>query len=261
MMQTRMPLSFAAFCAALAWGAISSVGLVIGAAGGSFLRLSHQKIALAMSIGAGLLLAAASRELASEAMQIAGPVVTVISLLLGAFVMSTANMRLAAFGAAHRKRCGECTPQPSESQQPGSGVAIAAGTALDAVPEALVLGLALREATFPIGVLIAISVGNLSEAFSGASGMRLAGRSYRYVLLLWSGIAIGAAVATAAGFAAFGSLGESWTPHLQAFAAGALFAMTAETMIPEAFHNSPRFSGFVAAIGFCVVLVMEAETH
>jgi hypothetical protein len=37
--------------------------------------------------------------------------------------------------------------------------------------------------------------------------------------------------------------------------------MTAETMIPEAFHNSPRFSGFVAAIGFCVLLLVEAAKH
>jgi ZIP family zinc transporter len=91
--------------------------------------------------------------------------------------------------------------------------------------------------------------------------MRSAGRSYRYILLLWSAIAMGAAVATAAGYAAFGSLGQSWPPHLQAFGAGALLAMTAETMIPEAFHNSPRFSGFLAAIGFCVLLLVEAATR
>jgi ZIP family zinc transporter len=256
-----MPLSFGAFCVAVAWGAVSSVGLVVGAVAGSWLRLSHQKIALAMSIGAGLLLAAASRELASEAIRVAGPLTTVVALLIGAFVMSTANTRLAALGAAHRKRCGECTPQTAESQQPGSGVAIAVGTALDAVPESLVLGLALRDATLPIAVLIAISVGNLSQAFSGASGMRLAGRSYRYILALWSAIAVGATLATAAGYALFATLGQSWAPTLQAFGAGALFAMIAETMIPEAFHNSPRFSGFVAAIGFCVVLLMETATH
>jgi zinc transporter, ZIP family len=166
-----------------------------------------------------------------------------------------------SFGAAHRKRCGECTPQPSESQQPGSGVAIALGSALDAVTEGLVLGLALRERAVALELVIAISVGNLPEALSGAAGMRSAGRSYRYILLLWSAIATGAAVATAAGYAAFGSLGQSWPPHLQAFGAGALLAMTAETMIPEAFHNSPRFSGFLAAIGFCVLLLVEAATR
>ena len=256
-----MPPSFGETWAALAWGGLASVGLVVGAVAGSFSRLSHHAIALTMSVGAGLLLAAASLELAAEAIRSAGPVPAVSSLLLGAAVLSAANALLARFGAAHRKRCGECTPQSSESQQPGSGAAIALGTALDAVPEALVLGLALRERAVPVELLIAISVGNLPEALSGAAGMRLAGRSYRYILGLWSAIAMGAAVATAAGYAAFGSLDQSWPPRLQAFGAGALLAMTAETMIPEAFHNSPRFSGFLAAIGFCVLLLVGAATR
>jgi ZIP family zinc transporter len=256
-----MPPSFGEVWAALAWGMLSSVGLVVGVVAGSFSRLSHHAIALAMSVGAGLLLAAASLKLAAEAIRIAGPGPAVVSLPLGAAVLSAANALLARFGAAHRKRCGECTPQPSESQHPGSGVAIALGTALDAVPEALVLGLALRQPAFPLELVIAISVGNLPEALSGAAGMRSSGRSYRYILLLWGAIAMGAAVATAAGYAAFGSLGQSWPPHLQAFGAGALLAMTAETMIPEAFHNSPRFSGFLAAIGFCVLLLVEAATR
>jgi ZIP family zinc transporter len=213
-----------------------------------------------MSVGAGLLLAAASLELAAEAIRIGGTLPAVVSLLLGAAVFSAANALLARFGAAHRKRCGECTPQPSESQQPGSGMAIALGTAMDAVPEALVLGLALREGAVPVGLLIAISVGNLPEALSGSTGMRSAGRSYRYVLLLWGAIAIGAAVATAGGYAASGPLGQSWPPRLQAFGAGALLAMSAETLIPEAFHNSPRYSGLLAAIGFCVLLLVEAVT-
>jgi ZIP family zinc transporter len=255
-----MPPSFGEICAALGWGALSSVGLVVGAAMGAFSRLRHHAIALAMSVGAGLLLAAASLELATEAIRVAG-IPAVLSLLLGAVVLSAANAFLARFGAANRKRCGECTPQPSEAQQPGSGFAIALGTALDAVPEALVLGLTLRERPFPMELLIAIAVGNLPEALSGAAGMRRAGRSYRYILLLWSAIAMGAALATAAGYAAFTYVGQSSPPHLQAFGAGALLAMTAETMIPEAFHNSPRFSGFLAVIGFSVVLLMEAATR
>jgi zinc transporter, ZIP family len=243
---------------ALAWGAVSSLGLIVGALVGTFSRLSHRAIALAMSVGAGVLLAAASLDLAAEAIHVAGPMPAVGSLLLGAAMMSAANAVLARFGAANRKRCGECTPQPTESEQPGSGLAIALGTALDAVPEALVLGLALHEPGLPVELLLAIAVGNLPEALSGSAGMRIAGRRRRYVLLLWSGIALAAALATAAGYAGFASLGRSWVAQLQAFGAGALLAMTAETMIPEAFHNSPRFSGFVAAIGFCVLLLLDA---
>lgn len=148
-------------------------------------------------------------------------------------------------------------PQPTEAQRPGSGLAIALGTGLDSVPDALVLGIALRGG-FPLELAIALSLGNLPKALSGASGMRSAGRSYRYVLLVWGGTAVAAAVAIAAGYTAFGSLPPMWPPRLQAFGAGALLAVTAETMIPEAFHNSPRFSGFLAACGFCVLLMIGA---
>jgi ZIP family zinc transporter len=124
-----------------------------------------------------------------------------------------------------------------------------------------VLGIALRDRVVPLALVFAFSVGNLPEALSSAAGMRAAGRSYTYIFLLWSAIAIGAAVAIAAGYAGFTSLGGPWPPRLQAFGAGALIAMTAETMIPEAFHNSPRFSGLLAACGFGLLLFLDATTR
>ena len=247
--------------AALAWGAVSSVGLLLGAIGGSFSRLPHRPIAMAMSVGAGLLLAGVSLKVAADAIRLAGPLAVALSLLLGAAVYSASNAFLARFGAAHRKRCGECVQQPAESQRPGSGVAIALGNALDAVPEALVLGIALRDRVVPVVLVFAFSVGNLPEALSSAAGMRIAGRSYSYILLLWGAIATGAAVAIAAGYVGFGLLSEAWPPRLQAFGAGALLAMTAETMIPEAFHDSPRFSGLLAAFGFGLLLLVDAATR
>src|ERR671913_2077077 len=183
--------------AALAWGAVSSVGLVIGAIAGSFFRLPHHAIAMAMSAGAGLLLAGVSLKVAADAIRIAGPAAAALSLLLGAAVFSASNALLARFGAAHRKRCGDCIQQPVESEQPGSGVAIALGNALDAVPEAMVLGIALREGVVPLALVVAFSLGNLPEALSSAAGMRAAGRSRRYIVSMWTAIAIGAAVAIA----------------------------------------------------------------
>jgi hypothetical protein len=32
-------------------------------------------------------------------------------------------------------------------------------------------------------------------------------------------------------------------------------------MIPEAFHDSPRFSGLLAAVGFGLVLLVDATTR
>ena len=244
--------------AALAWGLVSSVWLLVGAIAGLFSRIPHHAVAMAMSVGAGLLLAGVSLKVAADAIRIAGPVAAALALLLGAAVFSASNALLAKFGATHRKRCGECIQQPVESQQPGSGVAIAFGNALDALPEAMVLGIALRDRFVPLALVFAFSLGNLPEALSSAAGMRVAGRSYAYILLLWGAIAIGAAAAVAAGYVGFSSLGEAWPPRLQAFGAGALLAMTAETMIPEAFHDSPRFSGLLAAFGFGLLLLLDA---
>jgi ZIP family zinc transporter len=247
--------------AALALGAVSSVGLLVGAIAGLFSRMPHQPIAMAMSVGAGLLLAGVSLKVAADAIRIAGPVSAALSLLIGAAVFSASNALLIRFGAAHRKRCGECVRQPSESQQPGSGRAIALGNALDAVPEAMVLGIALRDPVVPLALVIAFSVGNLPVALSSTAGMRAAGRSYTYVFLLWSAIAVGATAVIATAYVGFSWLGETWPPRLQAFGAGALLAMTAETMIPEAFHNSPRFSGLLAAFGFGLLLLVDAMTR
>jgi ZIP family zinc transporter len=246
---------------ALAWAAVSSGGLLIGAVAGSFVRMSHHTIARAMSVGAGLLLAGVSFKVAADAIRVAGPAVAALSLLLGAALFSVSNAVLARFGAAHRKRCGECVQQPRESQQPGSGVAIALGNALDGLPEALVLGIALRDRVVPLALVVAFSMGNLPEALSSSAGMRAAGRSRTYVVLMWSAIAIGAAVTIAAGYVGFTSVDDAWPPRLQAFGAGALLAMTAETMIPEAFHNSPRFSGLLAAVGFGLLLLVDAATR
>jgi ZIP family zinc transporter len=247
--------------AALAWGAVPSVGLLVGAIAGSFSRMRHHAIAMAMSVGAGLLLAAVSLKVAADAIRIAGPVAAALSFLLGAAVFSACNALLAQFGAAHRKRCGDCVRQPAESQQPGSGVAIAVGNALDAVPEAMVLGIALRDPAVPLALVMAFSVGNLPMALSSTAGMRAAGRSYTYILVVWSAIAIGAAAAIAAGYVGFGSFDAAWPPRLQALGAGALLAMAAETMIPEAFHDSPHFSGLLAAFGFGLLLLVDAATR
>ena len=244
--------------AALAWGAVSSLGLLVGGIVGSFSHMRHHVIAMAMTVGAGLLLAGVSMKVAADAIRMAGPLAAALSLLLGAAVFSASNALLARFGAAHRKRCGECVQQPMESQEQGSGVAIALGNALDAVPGAMVLGVALRDPVVPFTLVFAFSVGSLPEALSSTVGMRIAGRSYAYIFLLWAAIAVGAAVAIAAGYVGFGSLSQAWPPRLQAFGAGAVLAMTAETMIPEAFHNSPSFSGLLAAFGFGLLLLVDA---
>jgi zinc transporter, ZIP family len=139
---------------------------------------------------------------------------------------------------------------------PGSGTSITLGTLLDAVPEALVLGVTLQAGGPDLALIVALALANVPEALAGTAGMRLASRSSAYVLGLWGGTTLGTAVTTALAFHFVGDLGPQATAVLKAYGAGALIAMTAETMIPEAFHNGPRYSGVLAAVGFAALILL-----
>jgi ZIP family zinc transporter len=260
-MQFDIPLGGPHVWAAFALGGVSALGLLVGAVAGLFTRMPHRRIAMGMAFGAGLLLAGVSLKVTADAIRAAGPVPAAVALLVGAAAVSVSNAQLSRLGAGNRKRCGECVQQPAESQRPGSRVAIAVGNALDAAPEAMLLGAALREPVLPIALAIVFSVSNLPVALSSTAGMRTAGRSYRYIVLLWAAVAAGTAGAIAAGYVGLSAVGGEWPPRLQAFGARALLAMVSEAMIPEAVHDSPRFSGVLAAFGFGVLLVVDAAVR
>jgi zinc transporter, ZIP family len=235
-------------------GVAAASGALVGAILGLIAHLRHRAIAAFMSVGAGVLLSAASFKVASEALVLAGAAATAVGMIGGAATFSIANAALVT--AKDRKRCGECKQQPSEAEASGSGAAIALGTALDAVPEAMVLGVTLRVGEPDLPLVIALALANVPEALSGTAGMRLASRSSTYVLSVWAGTTIGTAVAAVLAFYFLSDLGLHATAVLKAYGAGALIAMTSETMIPEAFHNGPLFSGVLAAAGFAALIIL-----
>lgn len=241
---------------AFGWGLAAASGALVGMILGLVTHLPHRAIAGIMSLGAGLLLSAASADVATGALMFLGATATAGAFVAGAATFSIANTALVA--ARDRKRCGECKAQPSEADAPGSGMSIALGTALDAVPEALVLGVTLQTGRADLVLVLALALSNLPEALSGTSGMLRSARSSTYVLTLWSGIALGTAATTALSFTFLSDLDPHALAVLKAFGAGALIAMAVETMIPEAFHNGPRFSGLLAAAGFAA-LMLAAE--
>ena len=244
------------------WGILSASGLLIGAVAGCYTSLQHTAIARAMTFAAGVLLAVVAVDLVINARGAASLHWTVAGLLCGAAVFSSVNWLLSHRGAQDRKRCGECVPQPTEAQQPGSGLAIAAGTFLDGIPEGVVLGLSVLHQGAPgWGTVAAFFLANIPEALSSSAGMRRAGRSARYVLGLWMGIALLIGLAAAVAGVVLRDTGPGVRGTVEAFAAGAILALVSETMIPEAFHGSPQFNGLLVVIGFVALLILLAFSH
>lgn len=243
------------------YGLLSASGLIAGAVAALWLQARHRTIAAVTAVGVGLLIAAASLYLISAALMAVSAMIAASGALAGAAAFSLINMMLRRWEAEKRKRCGECVRQPSESEMPGSGLAIAAGSMLDAVPEALIIGAAAAGGTAalpPIALIGAFVLANFAEGLSSSAGMRNAGRSRRYVLLLWLGATLVSVAAAVLGFALFsgGDVRRGW---LEAFAAGALIALVVETMAPEAVHGQPGFTGLLAMLGFSALLLALAQ--
>ena len=242
-------------------GLLSASGLLAGAMAGLWLQMHHRAVAAVTAVGVGLLLAAASLYLISGALEAVSATMAASGALGGAAMFSLINLGLRRWGAEKRKRCGECVQQPSEAESPGSGLAIAFGSLVDAVPEALIIGAASAGGikTLPPTAVIAaaFAVANFAEGLSSAAGMRAAGRSRSYVLLLCASLTLVSAAAAMIGFALFsgGNLERGW---LEAFAAGGLIAMVVETMVPEAVSGQPGFAGFLAMLGFSALMLAIA---
>lgn len=247
---------------AAGWGLLSASGLLIGAVAGYYTRLQHTAIARVMTFASGVLLAVVAVDLVYDARSAASLTWTVVGLLGGAALFSTVNWLLSRRGAQHRKRCGECVAQPDEGQQPGSGLAIAAGTLIDGVPEGVVLGLSVLHHGAPgVATVTAFFLSNIPEALSSTAGMRRAGRSARYVFGVWTGIGLVIGLAAAVAGLALRRTGPPVWGTVEAFAAGAILALVSETMIPEAFHGSPQFNGLLLVVGFVALLSLLVLSH
>lgn len=236
-----------------AWGLAAASALLIGALLGWFIRFSPRVVAHVMAFGSGILMAALSFELVGEAREQAGIGWLAAGFMAEALLFSAVNRRLNSPGVKHRKR--------SHAQLPAAentGVAIAAGTLLDGIPESLAIGLLVASGgKLSLATIAAIFISNIPEALSSTAGMRRAGRSGWFMLRLWGGIALCSGLFAVLGAQFFGSAPAQVKALITCIAAGGIFAMVVETMIPEAFAETHEMSGLMAAFGFVAALALQ----
>ena len=247
-----LPLSVQAF----GWGLLSGSALLLGAVVGYAVALPQRLIAAVMAFGAGVLISALAFELMEEAVARGGFGATAVGFLGGALVYTLVNLALTARGGQHRKRSGG--QQASETDQEGSGLALAAGALLDGIPESIVIGVSLIEGgAVSLVAVAAVFLSNVPEGLSSAAGMKRAGRSKAYIFGLWGGIAVVSGLAALAGYLVFRQFSDAVIAATTAVAAGAILAMLVDTMIPEAYEETHAFAGLITVVGFLCAFALS----
>jgi zinc transporter, ZIP family len=233
------------------WGGLGAAALLVGALIAYQLHPSRQVMAVVMAVGTGLLIGSVSFELVDEALEHQAVAWVALLVLVGAATFTVGNWILSRRGGGERK-------DPTGEQADGSAMAIVLGSILDGIPESFVLGLTVLQGGVSVSLLAGVALSNLPEGMSSSSGLKAAGWPRRRVVVMWSLVVLVSAVSAAAGWVLLDPHSGRTGALVQAFAAGALLAMLADTLLPEAYEVEGVLTGSLVVAGFAASLALSA---
>jgi zinc transporter, ZIP family len=222
---------------------------------GLWFTIGKRTLGLIMAFGAGVLISAVSYELIYDAVKLAyGSGAIIQGIFAGAFTFFFADMLIGKIGGSDRKAIGG-------SLESKLIVPIVLAIIIDGIPESTVIGLStLNDGSVSLALLVAVFISNIPEAVASTIGMRSGGWSPKKILLLWLIIAVVCALAASAGYGVFGNASHFWLAFIEAFAAGAILMMLANSMMPEAYAHGGKLVGLFTVLGFVVsVMVVMLE--
>ncbi len=220
------------------YAAATGGALLLGALLGCFRTPPKQLTAGMLAFAAGALVVAVAFELFEPAHRQAGLARASAALLVGAGVFIAVDLLL----------------QRSAGSE-AAGLALVATAALDGIPENLALGVGLAESG-SYALLASIVASNLPEGFGGAARMREGGASSAKVLTVWALTAAVVGAAVFAGRLAADVASEQSLGMLAAFAAGAVLAALADSVMPEAYAEGGPLVAFATSAGFLVAYAL-----
>ena len=253
---------------ALVFGAIASSALVLGALAGVRLRFPKRVLAAMLSFAAGALITALTFEMFEDSYHQGGIWRAALGLGVGALVFTLISQRLDRMAEGHRKddqgsekldtdAAAVDAPASPASVSGAAGLALLAAATLDGIPENLVLGVALGEGSGGLALLAAIFAANFPEALVGSASMRAQGRSATFILAIWSVCAVMLVFAVVVGAGLLSSATPETISLPLAFAAGAVLAALADTLMPEAYEQGGPTVALSTAAGFVLSFVLS----
>jgi len=230
---------------------ISSFSLLVGALVGTLLKFSRKTIAALMAFGSGVLICALTFGLMEEAFAHGGFDAVIIGFLLGGIVFILGDYLIHYFGGRFRKKHHNLTNETN-------GTAITFGAILDGIPESIALGIALFS-NQGIGILMlaAIVLSNFPEGISSIPGLIKECFSKSRIILIWLIVSVLLFVVVVLSYLFLADLNPNNLGIIEAFAAGAILAMLADSMMPEAFEEGGYSIGMMTVLGFLTSFILS----
>ncbi|HHW15656.1 MAG TPA: ZIP family zinc transporter [Firmicutes bacterium] len=235
---------------ALVYGALSGFSLLTGGVLTQLVTPGRRTVALTMAFGAGFLIASLSYGLVEEAYRHGGLDASAIGLLGGAVLYYLAHAALLHHGP------GRGTHYAPRAGRTGTGFAIVTAAVMDGLPEQFVLGVGVKLGS-QLGLLVmaAILLSNLSEAVVATPEL-VKERGRAGAFRLWALIGALSTAATLLGFLVAEGVPGDLLGFLLSFAAGAVLAMLADTLLPEAYRQGGRLTSLATAAGFLLAFIL-----
>jgi len=144
----------------------------------------------------------------------------------------------------------------------GAAFAIWLGILLDGIPESLVIGASMLHSSAVSMTLIAgVFLANFPEALSSSVGMSKQGSSRSKIIWMWTSLMLMTGIGAFLGYFTFGGLPHGLFVFVEGLAAGAMLAMIAETMLPEATGQGGPAVGMMTVLGFLAAIFVNSLAH
>lgn len=243
---------------ALFWGTLAASATLFGALLALKFSIPSRIIGYIMALGAGALIGATTYELLEDSLKISGFTEVAIGFLGGALLFTILDYLISHKSGGHqRKHSDRKFIKESEQQDRGktSGMGIFIGSVMDTLPESAMIGMSLiGGGSVSLALVVSVFISNIPEGLSSTVGLRQSGFSKKKIIVMWSLVVFFSALSALAGATLLESASNSIKAIVSCFAGGAIIAMLASTMMPEAYKEGGPTVGFVTSIGVFISL-------
>ncbi len=132
------------------------------------------------------------------------------------------------------------------------------GIFLDGIPESLVIGASMIGKAVSPALIGGLFFANLPEAMSSGAMMKKQGHSTGKIFWMWMSLCILTGIGALIGNVTFHAVPHHLHAVVEGLAAGAMLAMIAQTMLPEAYEHGGWLVGILTVFGFLSALMFRA---